>query len=400
MSGKLEIDHQKIVIFGAGKIGRSFIGQLFGCGGYQVVFIDVNQTIVDGLNRKGSYRVITRGEKEEEITVSHVRAISEKESEKVIEAVSTAGILAVSVGKNALEEIVPVIAAGLIQRNTNSPGTPLDIILAENMRSAADFMREHLVKELPSGFPLDTLVGLVETSIGKMVPIIPHTELEKDPLVVFAEPYNTLILDRKGFKTPIPGTKGLDPKENIKAWVDRKAFIHNLGHATAAYYGHALHQDAVYLYEVLEDIEVLHFTRKVMLQSAEILTAVYPEEFTAEELKEHIDELIHRFRNKALGDTIFRVGHDLIRKLGPDDRFMSPIHFAIQNEIQYDLIIKAMSYALNFRAKDEAGNSFPSDSLFLGSLEKNFESTLTDILGYDRVLDLQIIEELSNLYKS
>ncbi len=142
----------------------------------------------------------------------------------------------------------------------------------------------------------------------------------------------------------------MDPKDNIKAWVDRKAFIHNLGHATAAYYGHALHKDAVYLYEVLEDIEVLHFTREVMLQSAEILTAVYPEEFTAEELKEHIDELIHRFRNKALGDTIFRVGHDLIRKLGPDDRFMSPIHFAIQNEIQYDLIIKAMSYALNFRA--------------------------------------------------
>ncbi len=209
--------NQKIVIFGAGKIGRSFIGQLFGCGGYQVVFIDVNQTIVDGLNRMGSYRVVTRGEKEEEITVSHVRAISEKESEKVIEAVSTAGILAVSVGKNALEEIIPVIAAGLIQRNTNSPGTPLDIILAENMRSAADFMREHLMKELPSGFPLDTLVGLVETSIGKMVPIIPHTELEKDPLVVFAEPYNTLILDRKGFKTPIPGINGIGSEGQYKS---------------------------------------------------------------------------------------------------------------------------------------------------------------------------------------
>jgi mannitol-1-phosphate 5-dehydrogenase len=399
MSGRSEVDNQKIVIFGAGKIGRSFIGQLFGCAGYQVVFIDVNQTIVDGLNQAGSYRVVIKGEKEEEITVPNVQAISALEKEKVIEAVSTAGILAVSVGKNVLEQIVPAIAAGLELRDANNKGIPLDIILAENMRSASDFMREHLMKNLPAGFPLDTLVGLVETSIGKMVPIIPQAELEKDPLVVFAEPYNTLILDSKGFKSPFPRIKGLAPKTNIKAWVDRKAFIHNLGHATAAYYGYSLHKDAVYMYEVLEDKEVLLFTKAVMLQSSEILRAAYPEEFTTTELHDHIDELIHRFRNKALGDTIFRVGHDLIRKLGPDDRFMSPIHFAMQYQAEYDLIVKAMTYGLSFRAKDEEGNCFPSDSLFLGSLDKDFESTLTGLLGYSNVIDLQVIEELARLYR-
>jgi len=398
MSGRSGVDNQKIVIFGAGKIGRSFIGQLFGCGGYQVVFIDINQTIVDGLNQKGSYRVVIKGEKEEEITVPNVQAISALEKEKVIEAVSTAGILAVSVGKNILEAIIPVIAAGLELRNSKNKGIPLDIILAENMRSAADFMREHLMKKLPAGFPLDTLVGLVETSIGKMVPIIPLAELEKDPLVVFAEPYNTLILDSKGFISTIPKIKGLAPKSNIKAWVDRKAFIHNLGHATAAYYGYALHKEAVYLYEVLEDNEVLSFTRSVMLQSAEIVRAAYPGEFTITELKDHIDELIHRFRNKSLGDTIFRVGHDLIRKLGPDDRFMGSIHYARQYQVPYDLILKAMSYGLRFRAKDEEGNSFPSDSLFLESLEKDFESTLTELLSYNKVMDLPVIEELARLY--
>ena len=399
MSDKSKVDARKIVIFGAGKIGRSFIGQLFGCGGYQVVFIDVNQKIVDALNRVGYYRVVIKGEKEEEIIVPNVQAISALEKKKVIEAVSTAGILAVSVGKNSLEEVIPVIAAGIELRNSNDQGTPVDIILAENMRSAADFMSEHLMKELPPGFPLNTLVGLVETSIGKMVPIIPHAEFEKDPLVVFTEAYNTLILDGKGFITPIPGIAGLAPKTNIKAWVDRKAFIHNLGHATAAYYGYALHKEAVYMHEVLDDKEVLLFTRAVMIQSAEILRAAYPREFTAVELKDHIDELIHRFRNKALGDTLFRVGNDLIRKLGTDDRFMSPIHFAMRYRIQYDLIIKAMSYALTFRAKDEDGNILPSDNLFLGSLERNFESTLTGLLGYDSVLDLQVIEELTKLFR-
>jgi len=393
------VNKNQIVIFGAGKIGRSFIGQLFGCSGFKVVFIDIDPVIIAGLNQQGSYRVIIKGEKDEEIIVPNVKAISALEKEKVIETVSTAGILAVSVGKNVLKKIIPDIASGLLRRKSNNPGIPLDIILAENMRSAADFVREQLMKNLPSGFPVDTMVGLVETSIGKMVPIIPQTELEKDPLIVFAEPYNTLIVDRKGFKSPIPEIKGLAPKNNIKAWVDRKAFIHNLGHATAAYYGYALHPNAVYMYEVLEDSKVLLFTRSVMLQSAEILRAVYPEDFTASELEDHIDDLIRRFRNKELRDTIFRIGQDLVRKLGTDDRFMGSIHLAMQYRMPYDLILEAMSYGLCFKAKDETGNSFPSDITFLALLEKDVKSTLTELLGYDRMLDLHVIEELTRLYK-
>lgn len=398
ISSSLKVDNRKIVIFGAGKIGRSFIGQLFGCAGYRVVFSDVDPAIIAGLNQKGSYRVVIKGEKEEEIIVPNVLAISAREKEKVVEAVATAGILAVSVGKNVLETIIPDIASGLIQRNCNNPGIPLDIILAENMRSAADFVRKHLKNNLPPGFPAETMIGLVETSIGKMVPIIPQAELEKDPLVVFAEPYNTLIVDRKGFKSAIPEIKGLSPKGNIKAWVDRKAFIHNLGHATAAYYGYFLHPNAVYLYEVLDDSEVLLFTRAVMLQSAEILRAAYPDDFTTTDLEDHIDDLISRFRNKALRDTIFRVGQDLVRKLGTDDRFMGSVHLAIQYRMPYDLILEAMSYGLFFKAKDDAGNSSPSDIAFMDSLSTDFDSTLIKDLALDPVADCFLIEGLRKFY--
>jgi mannitol-1-phosphate 5-dehydrogenase len=373
------VNSNQIVIFGAGKIGRSFIGQLFGCSGYEVVFIDVDPVIIARLNEKGSYRVVIKSDKDMEILVPNVRAISALEREKVVEAVSSAGILAVSVGKNVLARIVPVIASALEKRNANDPATPLDIILAENMRSAADFVREELMKNLPSEFPVETLVGLVETSIGKMVPIIPQAELEKDPLVVFAEAYNTLILDAKGFKSPIPQIKGLAPKSNIKAWVDRKAFIHNLGHATAAYYGYALHPDAVYLYEVLEDPKVLHFTREVMLQSADILRAAYPDDFTAADLEVHIDDLVSRFRNKALKDTIFRVGCDLYRKLGPEDRLMAPINAAIKLHKPFDLILKVVEAAISFRATDEYGDHFPSDRLFFKESEKGVQYILDTI---------------------
>jgi mannitol-1-phosphate 5-dehydrogenase len=395
---KSQVELKKIIIFGAGKIGRSFIGQLFGRSGYKTVFIDVDPVIIEMLNERACYRVVIKGEKEEEIIVKNVHAISALDKSSVIDAVSTAGIVAVSVGKNALEKVIPVIASGLNKRYNDNPDKPLDIILAENMRSAAGFTRDLLIKNLSSEFPIDSYVGLIETSIGKMVPIMPLAEAEKDPLMVFAEPYNTLILDGKGFKSPVPDVKGLAPKNNIKAWVDRKAFIHNLGHATAAYYGYFHHPDAIYMYEVLDDEEVLHFTRQVMLQSAEILRTEYPGEFTVTDLTEHIDDLLHRFRNKALQDTIFRVGQDLPRKLGADDRFMGSIHLAEKNNMPYQLIIKAMSYGFFFRAGDEEGNFIPADSNFHEAVSENFESALINLLMFDPESDNIIIKDLKSLF--
>jgi mannitol-1-phosphate 5-dehydrogenase len=394
-----KVDNNKIVIFGAGKIGRSFVGQLFGCAGYRVVFVDINQTIVDRLNHQGSYRVVMKGEVEEEIIVPNVQAISFPEKEKVVEAVSTAGIMAVSVGKNALGMIIPIIAAGLTTRIQNNPGTPLDIILAENMRSAADFVREHLIESLPSGFPLETMVGLVETSIGKMVPIVPQAELDKDPLTLFAEAYNTLIVDRKGFKSVIPEIRGLAPKSNIKAWVDRKAFIHNLGHATVAYYGSFKYAEAKYIYEVLSDPAVLLFAKEVMLQSAGIIQKCYPADFSREDLEAHVNDLLLRFQNKTLKDTVFRVGQDRPRKLEPDGRFEGIIRLAMSLEMDYKKILEAMVYAFFYKACDENGNRPEQDLLFDNFLSQGLEYTLQEVCGFNPETDKKLIREVVKCYE-
>jgi mannitol-1-phosphate 5-dehydrogenase len=221
-----------------------------------------------------------------------------------------------------------------------------------------------LAKYLPLDYPQDMLVGLVETSIGKMVPIMTYKDFEKDHLQVFAEPYNTLIVARKGFKNPIPEVHNLAPKENIKAWVDRKLFIHNLGHATAAYLGFRKYPQAITIFEVLEDQEIFDTTRKTMLQSANILMALYPGEFTVSQLTDHIDDLLYRFRNKALGDTIYRVGCDLYRKLSPEDRLVAPITAALNLNMPYDLIYNSLLAAITFRAANEQGDYLPSDLNF------------------------------------
>ena len=359
----------KLVLFGAGKIGRSFIGQLFSRSGYEVVFIDKDRQMIDALNRQQSYQVHICDTNPQTIVVENVRGVYVDEPATVIDEIASADILAVSIGKNGLPHIVAVLAEGLLKRENDHPGWALDIILAENMRNADMFLYEELQKVLPSDYPLHERVGLVETSIGKMVPLAVH-QSDDDILSVSAEAYNTLIVDKKGFKNTIPAVAGLEAKDNMKAWVDRKLFIHNFGHAAVAYMGYLLHPDYVYTWEALEDDAVKSFAKEAMLQSAVVLETIYPGVFAEGHLQEHIDDLLRRFANRSLGDTIFRVGCDLYRKLSPDDRVITPLMSAYRNRLPLDKIVQTLSAALQFKATGPDGKMFPSDIDFHNELEK------------------------------
>ncbi|TVR74882.1 MAG: mannitol-1-phosphate 5-dehydrogenase [Marinilabiliales bacterium] len=381
--------HGKIVVFGAGKIGRSFIGQLFGTSGYEVVFVDTDSQLVENLNRYGRYKVIARSDEgDSAILIGNVRGIHADDKETVIEELSAAEISAVSVGQTGLPHVAPLIAQALILRREKSGDRPLDIILAENMRNAGRFMAEQLISHLSHDYPLDKLVGLVETSIGKMAPFDTGTgaggQHGEASLLVVAEPYNSLIVDRSAFLNPVPAISGLEPKENIRAWVDRKLFIHNLGHSSAAYLGYQEFPDAVYLYEVLDDGKLLNTVRSTMLQSAAILMALHPGEFSSGELTGHIDDLLHRFRNRALRDTLFRAGCDLFRKLGPDDRLIAPLKAAIKLGKEHDLILNAVIAAVSFRAKDLDGRYHPDDTRFFAEAAKGTFHIMKTVCGLQR----------------
>ncbi len=373
---------KKIVLFGAGRIGRSFIGQLFGSAGYELVFVDISGRLVELINLHRQYRVVIKSDAgDKTIWVRNVRAVHFNDTGRVVEELAGADIASVSVGRPGLPALMPVFANALLRRREKYGDRPLDVILAENMRNADDYFRRKVKQFLPEEFPVDALLGLVETSIGKMVPIMTGEEMDKDPLWVFAEPYCELIVSGPAFKNGVPKIDNLAPKDNIKAWVDRKLFIHNLGHASAAYLGYRSDNSLVYLHEALELPEVFEATRQTMRQSADILLSLYPKDFSAGQISHHIDDLLARFSNRSLGDTLFRVGCDLYRKLGPEDRFTLPVQAAIRTGKPFDLIMKAMIAGIFFRATDPEGNYFPADEEFFGESEKGIAHVLTEISG-------------------
>lgn len=373
----------KFVQFGAGNIGRSFTGQLFSRAGYEVVFVDVVPELVQALNERRRYRVEIKDRVPETIWVENVRAVDGRDVEAAAQELVTCALCATAVGPNALPHVLPTLARGL-QLRAQAGAPPLDVILCENLRDAAAVVRAGLAPLLPEGFPLEEAVGLVETSIGKMVPIMPQEVRRSDPLLVYAEAYNTLICDRRGFKNPIPDVPGLDPKDNMVAYVDRKSFVHNFGHALCAYFAHLEAPELVTTWEAVEHPTVGPAVRAGMWESARALIAQYPTEFNLQNQEEHIDDLLLRFRNKALGDTLYRVGRDVTRKLGRQDRVIGPLLLETRHGGPGPLTALCAAAGMRFLARDESGQTYPPDQQFADEVfSRGPEYVLRTVCGLD-----------------
>ncbi len=395
----MSINNKKYVVhFGAGNIGRSLVGQIFSNGGYEVVFVDTVPEIIEALNSKGKYKVVIKDTlppgKSDERWVENVSGISAFDTEAVIDAVAGAELISTAVGANILPRILPVIAQGILKRST-----PVSLLFCENLRGVSEIAHAEMKKLLPEDFDLDSRVGFVTTSIGKMVPIMPNEIREKDPLEVWGEAYNQILADKEGFVNELPEIKGLVLKSNFKAYMDRKLFIHNLGHATSAYYGFL--KGKVAIWECMLDNETRKDTKLVMQEAGEALIMQYPSEFNAKNIGDHIEDLLKRFANQSLGDTVFRVGRDLKRKLSYDDRCIGALRLIKKHEGNPDNLCKVIAAAFRFKAEDESGEMFPSDENFQKELaEKGIKSMLSEICGLDEDRYSKEIELITNYYNN
>jgi len=385
---------KKLLQYGAGNIGRSLVGQLFSRAGYEVVFVDVDKIIIDALNREGKYLIQVKDEHPEDIWVENVRGVDGRDREAVISEIETADIMATAVGPNALPHIYEIIAEGIKRRSL-----PLDIIICENLRHMSRIFRENLISHLPDRFPFDGQVGLIETSIGKMVPIMPDEVKRKDPLLVWAEAYNLLYVAESGFIGDIPRVDGMIPQANFDAYVDRKLFIHNLGHAITSYLGHFSSPADIYVWKAIEDKTVREIVEAAMWESGKALIREYPDEFNEQNQKEHIDDLIRRFGNSHLGDTIYRVGRDLPRKLGFDGRLIGAARLDMKHGIAPKYTTLGIAAAFFFRAVDEKGDLFDNDGKFIEELEQHgMDHILQSICGLNSGEHEELITLIKNAH--
>jgi mannitol-1-phosphate 5-dehydrogenase len=318
-------------MYGCGNIGRGFIGALFALSGYEVTFIDIAGALVDQLHRERKYpvRIVSTGGFED-IEVTGVDAVNGRDEEAAAAAIAEADIMATAVGVKVLKFIAPLIAGG-IRKRLASGGKPLNIIICENLMDAnvilEGMIKEHLTKEESEKF--DKTIGLVEASIGRMVPVQTPEMTAGNSLRVCVERYGFLPVDKDAFKGGIPEIKNMVPFSPFDFYLKRKLYIHNLGHAVCAYLGGF--SGFEYIWAAINNPGIRLVAHNAMLESAQALVLRYG--VPVKGIIDHIDDLLLRFSNAALQDTCKRVGADPVRKLSPSDRLVGAASFCLEQGV-------------------------------------------------------------------
>ncbi len=340
------------IMFGAGNVGRGFLGQLFSESGYEVTFVDVDTPLITALNTHNCYHIeIVDNTGSEEVTIAPVMAIHSNNKDEVAQALAQADVAATAVGARILPEIAPLVAAGITLRAQAANPAPLNIIICENLKGAAGIFHDMVASHLPDvALPyFRDNVGFVNTVIGRMVPPPTMVMRALDPTLIAVEPYKELPVDRLGFVAPIPSISNMVLCDNFEAYTARKLYIHNCGHAVLAYLGFLRgHQ---FGYQALEDAAIQSVLKEALSKSTAGIVAAY--HVQPDWLASHASELIHRFANRSLGDTIFRLGRDPIRKLGPDDRLVGAARLAEQAGIKTQALSWGIAAALRFDPPDD-----------------------------------------------
>ena len=324
-----------VVQFGAGNIGRGFMGQLFFEAGYQTIFVEASKPLVDLLNASGEYplRILdAASQKAIDLEIRHIRALFVDEVEQISDAISTADVMASAVGVNNLTHIAPLVAAGVGRRFRTNP-SPIDVYLCENLLDAASQLERHVLERLENDVKAwaEGHVGFVGTSVARMVPEISEEVRKQYPGMVVADSYRKLPYDGTALKSTPPLISEMFPVNNFKAEVERKLFMYNLGHAALAYLGYL--NGLRYVHEGFEDCEIATVFNKALDETGSALQKLYPEDIDARSQQEVREDINLRFSNPMMMDTIQRVGRDPIRKLGADDRLLGSAHLCLSQGI-------------------------------------------------------------------
>ncbi|MCL1795907.1 MAG: mannitol dehydrogenase [Clostridia bacterium] len=339
-----------MLIFGAGNIGRGFIGDLFSASGFSLVFADVDRRIVSLLNETEQYSIAyVNGAHETVGTVRGVRAVDAGDRGAVIRGILGADILATAVGVHNLARVAPALAEGfLARRDADRP--PVNVLVCENKIGANRILQEMVASGMPGEAVswLDRRVGFVETSIGRMVPM-PEPGAA-DPLLIRVEPYSYLPYDARCWRGDRIAFSGGVPCDGFVYQIKKKLFLHNMAHAVAGYLGYQ--KGYAYIHEAMADAEIRGAVRDAMDESARALRALYPDESAG--ISADADGLMERFQNTGLRDPVARVCADPLRKLSPEDRLVGALRACEEAGIECPAIWRGIRAALTYDAPEDA----------------------------------------------
>lgn len=337
---------KQAIMFGAGNIGRGFIGALLEKAGWHVIFADVVESIIQEINTRKHYTVHILDQECGELEIENISAINSS-TDAMIPAIVSCDLITTAVGPLVAPIIAKPIAAGIQARMKEGNKSPMNIICCENgLRTTTrlkGFVFEHL-NEAEQVFA-EKYIGFADCAVDRICPK-PNFE---NPLDAAVERYTEWDVESRSWKGELPEIEGLTFVDDLLAYLERKLFTLNSGHAICAYLGHMKGHKTIL--ESIQDPAICEIVHAAMYESGEGLIREFS--FDADAHHAYIEKIFNRLRNPYLADEVERVAREPLRKLSPDDRLMKPLVTADSFGLPVDYLIFGAAAALHFDCPDD-----------------------------------------------
>ena len=336
---------KKAIQFGAGNIGRGFIGAVLSEAGYHVVFADVNELVVNKINEDGKYTVAIMDTECTEQVITNISAVDSR-SPELAKEIAQAQVVTTAVGLGILQRIAGALAAGVAERQAQGVTEYLNVIACENGLRASSQLKDHVYSHLTDEQKAyaDEYVAFPDCSVDRIVPPIKS----ENPIDVVVEKFYEWNVERASIKGDLQ-MEGMNLADNLIAYIERKLFTLNTGHAITAYLGKLKGLSTIA--DSIADEEIYTIVKAAMQESGEGLGAKYG--FDHDAHFAYIDKIIGRFRNPHLQDDVTRVGREPLRKLSANDRLIKPTMTAIEHGFATPNLVLGIGAALHYNNPED-----------------------------------------------
>ena len=337
------------VHFGAGTIGRGFIGDLLHDSGFEIVFVDIDEEMMKEMTEQGFYTLFRINDHANRKVIDHIRGLCSLTQEaEVIDAIVEADFITTAVWANNLSKVAPVIAKGLAKR-LQAGKEKVNVMACENAIRATDILKKEILSTgILTEQQADSIACFPNTAVDRMVFAVEVDGIKG--VEVGPEDEYELPIEQKRLVDPTSEPiKGAEYTDNLDKYLQRKLYVVNCCHALGGFYGYL--KGFNYVLQAFEDEEILKDVNGAIRESAMMLTKKY--DFTIKDFDEYLEFVIRRYQTPGVKDPVGRVCRNPVRKLSNNERLIGPALLCEEYGVDNTYLCKGIAAAFLFDLPEE-----------------------------------------------
>lgn len=336
---------KRVLIIGAGRLGKGFVGETFDNAGWDITFLDKDQRVIDELNRENKYTVqVFRTDDIILHEITNFNAFLTDDNYSVMNDFLESSVIMCPLYPEDFAESAQYLGKCFEHQYHIDPNKKMSLICLTN--------KNHIIKDIEGWYRdaipsaearqwFDTHVAIRDSIVRRSTDAKTHYATQIDSTAVAS------LIIQTPLYNDISGVEWLEPREHLEMLKDIKVFTINGPHATTAWYGHLKGYKTIP--DASADPQVSDLANAVHDVTITAVMTEYPQ-ITCEALKDL--EYLPKAKNE-LPDSIHRVAYDPIRKLAYQDRLMGVVQLCLKHDLDYTPLTKAIACGLAYYAEED-----------------------------------------------